>query len=220
VSRLGEVGSVGPGNAYAAISSATSQAARGPSAIAGLTADAAGNLYGTTSQSGLGGVGTVFKLTPTGVETVLYNFTGGADGGVPLAGLIADAAGNLYGTTQAGGASGDGTIFKVTPAGIETVLHSFSGANGDGASPVAGLIADDQGNLYGTTHAGGASNAGTVFKLTNPATFNGMPGQVNCTGQSLSFATKKYGGMAHAAAALGYASVADFQTAALAYCGG
>ena len=75
---------------------------------------AAGNLYGTTEQGGAYGFGVVFKLTPGGAETVLYSFTGGSDGADPAASLIRDKAGNLYGTTEEGGASGDGVVFKVT----------------------------------------------------------------------------------------------------------
>jgi uncharacterized repeat protein (TIGR03803 family) len=103
-------------------------------------------------------------------ETVLYAFTGGSDGGGPYAGLIADRAGNLYGTTIGGGASHNGVVFKLSPSGAETVLYSFTGGSGDGAGPSAGLIADRAGNLYGTTLFGGASNFGTVFKLSPSGT--------------------------------------------------
>lgn len=131
---------------------------------AGLIADAQGNLYGTTLEGGSQDFGTVFKLTRTGTEAVLYSFTGKSDGGLPIAGLIADSRGNLYGTTQRGGALGYGTVFKVTPKGTETVLHSFAAGN-DGAYPYAGVIADAPGNLYGTTYAGGAHGLGTVFEI-------------------------------------------------------
>jgi uncharacterized repeat protein (TIGR03803 family) len=133
----------------------------GPSA--GLIRNSAGNLYGTTSDGGTSGRGVVFKLDTTGTETVLYSFTGEADGGYPSAGLIQDSAGNLYGTTEYGGASNDGVVFKVDTSGTETVLHSFRG--GDGATPFAGLIRDSAGDLYGTTYVGGASGLGVVFKL-------------------------------------------------------
>ena len=101
-------------------------------------------------------------------ETVLHSFTGGSDGFNPQAGLIADRAGNLYGTTLVGGAPSSGTVFKLSPGGTETVLYSFCSLPSctDGAIPEAGLIADRAGNLYGTTVVGGASNAGVVFKLT------------------------------------------------------
>ncbi len=148
---------------------------------AGLVMDAAGNLYGTTGFGGAPNAGTVFKLDPSGNKTVLYSFKGGSDGNVPVAGLIMDAAGNVYGTTQDGGSGGGcsfgcGTLFKLDPAGNETVLHSFTGSPGDGGRPVAGLIMDTAGNLYGTTAEGGSgtctvingvpvSGCGTVFKL-------------------------------------------------------
>ena len=137
----------------------------------GLLMDLEGNLYGTTLSGGAYGAGTVFELTPDGTETVLYDFTGGADG-IGAGGLIMGLQGNLYGTTVGGGAYGKGTVFEVTPAGIETVLYSFCSKSGcpDGAAPSGGLIMDSEGNLYGTTADGGIRNCsggcGTVFKLT------------------------------------------------------
>ncbi len=130
----------------------------------GVIRDAKGNLYGTTSIGGTGGAGTVFKVSPSGKEKVLYNFTGGADGGTPFDALVQDAKGNLYGTTFSGGKFTEGAVFKVTPAGKETVLHSFT-AGTDGAIPYGGLIQDAKGNLYGTTLEGGASHLGVVFKI-------------------------------------------------------
>ena len=125
------------------------------------------NLYGTTSMGGefgLGFTGTVFKLGKAGQETVVYSFSGGSDGGQPTGNMVHDAAGNLYGTTSDGGASGYGTVFKVDASGKETVLHSFAGG-ADGQYPAAGVILDAAGNLYGTTLSGGANNCGTVFKI-------------------------------------------------------
>jgi uncharacterized repeat protein (TIGR03803 family) len=137
---------------------------------AGLIRDAAGNLYGTTfwgSGTGCGGngCGTVFKLDTAGKEKVLHSFTDSPDGAGPVGALVRDEAGNLYGTTAFGGATryGLGTVFMLDPIGKETVLHSFSGA--DGAKPQAGLLLDHLGNLYGTT-VGGYFVGGTVFKLT------------------------------------------------------
>jgi uncharacterized repeat protein (TIGR03803 family) len=108
-------------------------------------------------------------------ETVLYNFKGQSDGANPQGGLIADTEGALYGTTVKGGSHNQGTVFKLTPPAAgqtqwtETVLYSFTGA-ADGGTPVAALIFDTHGALYGTTQSGGSSNnAGTVFKLTPPA---------------------------------------------------
>ena len=145
--------------------------------FAGLIFDAAGNLYGTTQQGGSYGFGTVFELTPTAgggwTETVLFSFNGnwsGRDGGLPEAGLIFDAAGNLYGTTGAGGTYAYGTAFELTPTAgggwTETVLHSFNNNGTDGESPLAGLIFDAAGNLYGTTGGGGTYGLGMVFELT------------------------------------------------------
>jgi len=139
---------------------------------AGLVRDAQGNLYGTTAHSGNSNYyGTVFEVDTTGNETVLYSFTGtGGDGAYPVAGLVMDAQGNLYGTTQFGGdlacgaPAGCGTAFKLDTSGKETVLHTFTGTP-DGNNPVAGLVLDAQGNLYGTTEGGGADGLGTVFEL-------------------------------------------------------
>lgn len=136
----------------------------GNAPFAGVIRDRAGNLYGTTYGGGSTGNGTVFKLAPDGTETVLYSFTGGSDGGTPVAGLIMDRAGNLYGTTYVGGAGAEGTVFKLAPDGSETVLYSFTGGI-DGGQPVAGL---DQraGHLYGTASAGGADGSGVAFRIT------------------------------------------------------
>lgn len=128
-----------------------------------LMRDAAGNLYGTTLAGGASNLGTVFKIDRFGKETLLHSFQG-SDGSEPFyGGLIMDLAGNLYGTTSAGGSYGNGTVFKLDPSGNETVLHSFQGTDGD--APYGGLIRDWTGNLYGTTSAGGSYGSGTVFKL-------------------------------------------------------
>jgi uncharacterized repeat protein (TIGR03803 family) len=124
-----------------------------------------GDFYGTTRDGGATNSGTVFKVTPAGVGTVLYSFAGGADGANPLGGVIQSSDGNFYGTTRAGGATNTGTVFKITPAGVETVLYSFVGGT-DGANPAARLIQGSDGNFYGTTVFGGATNSGTVFKMT------------------------------------------------------
>jgi uncharacterized repeat protein (TIGR03803 family) len=158
----------------------------GDTPYAGLIQDAAGNLYGTTTVGGAYGNGVVFKLGPTGTETVLHSFSGG-DGATPQAGLTFDAAGNLYGTTEVGGAKssacalniGCGTVFKLSATGTETVLYTFTGG-ADGAFPGVGvLLRDAEGDLYGTTIAGGESSAcavstgatcGVVFKLSSNGT--------------------------------------------------
>ena len=128
-----------------------------------------GNFYGTSSFGGANNLGTVFKVTPAGVESVIYSFAGGSDGSNPYAGLIQGSDGNFYGTTRNGGPSDAGTVFRVTLAGVETVLYSFAGGN-DGFEPTAALIQGSDGNFYGTTSGGGNCGApfgcGTVFKIT------------------------------------------------------
>ena len=142
----------------------------------GLIADKSGALYGTTSQGGgdcssSGGCGIAFKLTPKKsayTESVICAFRGGDDGSNPVGGLIADAAGALYGTTSAGGRSGAGTVFKLTPERRgyrESVVYAFRGGD-DGSNPAGGLITDTAGALYGTTTNGGRYDGGTVFKIT------------------------------------------------------
>jgi uncharacterized repeat protein (TIGR03803 family) len=150
---------------------------------ASLIQDAAGNLYGTAFGGAFGG-GVVFKVDPSGQETVLYNFTGGADGSDPQPGLVMDASGNLYGTTFFGGNftssrctfTGCGVVFEVSPSGTETVLYTFTGETDGGYPQNTGLISDSSGNLYGATFYGGSTDAactgsffsgcGVVFKLT------------------------------------------------------
>ena len=155
-----------------------------------LIFDRSGSLYGTTFSGGTGscnegfGCGTVFRLMPQSQgewsETVLYSFAGGTDGGGPIAGLVFDNAGNLYGATstyglsgceQLGGEPGCGTIFELSPdAGIwkETILHAFGGTYSDGAGPEGALVFDTAGNLYGTTKFGGnnPNQFGTVFEVS------------------------------------------------------
>lgn len=135
-----------------------------------LVRDSAGNLYGTTVQGGAYASGTVFQVTPAGVHTVLYNFTGGRDGGEPYKGVTLDAQGSLYGTAVTGGGGlcdgGCGVVFKLTNSGgvwTQTVIHAFKGADGSGpGSPVA---LDRDGNVYGTTPTGGAYGMGTLYVI-------------------------------------------------------
>jgi uncharacterized repeat protein (TIGR03803 family) len=131
-----------------------------------LIRDAKGNLYGTTREGGASTYGTVFKLDPNGVETVLYSFGGGADGCFPSGGLVAGAKGNFYGVTPECGAFGVGTVFELGKGGKETILHNFAGGTTDGAYPYyTGLLRDAKGNLYGVTFIGGTTNNGVLYKL-------------------------------------------------------
>jgi uncharacterized repeat protein (TIGR03803 family) len=138
---------------------------RGASPYAPLTRDSSGNLYGTTNQGGQSNAGLVFEVDSSGTQAVLYNFTGGADGGSPYAGVIRSSGGEIFGTAYQGGAANAGVVYKLDPYGKETVLHSFTGG-ADGGNPYAGVVFDTEGNLYGTTYNGGASGAGVVYKIT------------------------------------------------------
>jgi uncharacterized repeat protein (TIGR03803 family) len=150
---------------------------KGISPQSDLTADGAGNLYGTASGGGANGFGVVYELSPPPAgdkmwsQAVLHDF-GGADGAGPVSGLINDGAGNLYGTTPLGGQSGAGVVYELRPPVIgkktwtQTVLHAFDGA--DGAVPGGTLVADGAGDLYGITAQGGANNDGVVFELSPP----------------------------------------------------
>ncbi len=154
---------------------------------AALVFDGAGNMYGTTSAGG-NGSGTVYTVSPSGVQSPIYTFTGTPDGATPYSGVIFDTAGNLYGVTEAGGASGNGAIYELSPNGggwTEQVLYSFTGGN-DGGNPVGGLVFDQAGNLYGTTASGGSGGGGTVFELSpngsgwNFNLLNSFAGSANC----------------------------------------
>jgi uncharacterized repeat protein (TIGR03803 family) len=134
---------------------------------AGPVRDAAENLYGTTRYGGKGcygrGCGTVFEISATGQETVLYRFGDFPDGASPLGGVALDSSGNIYGTTWLGGVFSLGTVFRLDGSGQETVLHSFAGAS-DGANPIGGPVLDKAGNLFGATSAGGP-HFGILYKI-------------------------------------------------------
>jgi len=141
---------------------------------AGVIADGHGNLFGTTGQGGTGGCpggcGAVYKVDQSGKETVLHSFSG-PDGAYPSAALIRDQEGNLYGTTNAGGANslcqpnGCGTVFKIDKHNLFSLLYSFKGGT-DGWFLTTGLVRDAKGNLYGTTAGGGTSDLGTIYEIT------------------------------------------------------
>jgi uncharacterized repeat protein (TIGR03803 family) len=176
--------------AYSVVYSFGATATDGAVPTAGVIQASDGNFYGTTASGGSnhciqipqagGNCGTVFKLTPSGAESVVYSFGASVSDGVePNGGLIQASDGNFYGTTETGGAGtcgpsalqyNCGTVFRITPAGVETVMHSFSTFAGDGFAPQGTLIQATDGALYGTTPSGGNCNSsngcGTVFKMT------------------------------------------------------
>jgi uncharacterized repeat protein (TIGR03803 family) len=147
-----------------------------------------GNFYGTTvgggtstdynPQDGDFGVGTVFRISPSGTETALYSFVGSPnDGANPQVGLVQGSDGNFYGTTYYGGTStncgpyGCGTVFRTSPSGSETNLHSFPSSPTDGSEPYTGLMQGSDGNFYGTTAGGGTNGVGTVFRISPSGTY-------------------------------------------------
>jgi uncharacterized repeat protein (TIGR03803 family) len=133
-----------------------------------LARDNAGNLYGTAVGGGASNDGTIYKLSPTGTFTLLYSFTGGADGAQPTAGVTLDpTTGDLYGVNEDGGANGRGVVFKLTSAGALVVLHAFN-EDTDGYSPSGALIRDGSGNFYGTTNL----DSGAVFELAANGSFH------------------------------------------------
>lgn len=149
----------------------TFEGAEGGGPIAGLVRDSAGNLYGNTTYGGANscggsGCGVVFELDPNNNLTVLYSFAGKPDGQYPTGRLTLGTDGNIYGTTFNGGVSNQGTVFKLSPnqdgTWTESILHSFNGT--DGSQVNAGVIRDDNGNLYGAA-AGGGAGSGVVFKI-------------------------------------------------------
>jgi uncharacterized repeat protein (TIGR03803 family) len=148
----------------------------------GFVSDGSGGFYGTTQGGGASDLGVVFHLAANGPETLLHSFAGGGDGAYPNS-LVPGRDGSLYGTTEHGGnagcgGTGCGTVFKISPDGSESVLHTFQSGGEDGAFPLGGLL-DRHGNLFGTTNAGGIDNCtdfgttgcGTVFELTHTGKF-------------------------------------------------
>ena len=206
-----------------------------------LIFDTDGNLFGTTFGGpfpiGMGGAGTVFEIAKTagsysGTPTTLVSFCSlpnCVDGEHPAAGLIADTKGNLFGTTENGGANGRGTVFEIVKtasgyASTPTILVDFCSLAdcADGEGPVAGLIADPKGNLFGTTNVGGANNAGVVFEVTDSGfvIFAGTPGKPSCLRKSVRALARQYGGLNAAAAALDYPNVPALQNAISDFCEG
>ena len=148
-----------------------SNCADGYTPQAGLVQATDGNFYGTTTVGGANSVGTVFQISPSGTLTTLHSFNPSTDGYQSYATLLQATDGNLYGTTESGGLSNSGALFKVTPSGTLTTLHLFCSLPqcADGSRPYAGLIQATDGNLYGTTAFGGSFGDGTVFRLSGPS---------------------------------------------------
>ena len=162
-----------PAGALTVLHSFSGAPSEGAVPTAGLVRGGDGNFYGTTISGGAHYLGTVFKIDGTGNLTTLHSFSGSpSEGAGPFAGLVQASDGNFYGTTVSGGAHYQGTLFRITPAGALTVLHSFSGAPSEGAVPFAGLVQGTDGNFYGTTALGGANSEGTVFKLSSSSSSN------------------------------------------------
>ena len=200
----GTVFKITPGGTLTTLHNFAGYPTDGSFPIAGLVLGTNGDLYGTTyvggastyspclylDTGGIAGCGTVFKITPSGTLTTLYNFcsqSGCTDGWSPEAPLVQAANGDLYGTTLNGGTGYSGTVFKITPSGMLTTLYNFCSQTNctDGANPYLGnLVQATNGDLYGTTYDGGANNYGTVFKITPSgalATIYSFCSQTNCT---------------------------------------
>jgi uncharacterized repeat protein (TIGR03803 family) len=172
-----------------------------------LIRDSKGNFYGTASLGGSGGQGTVFQLSSDGSTfNVLHSFSG-SDGSTPQSSLVMDSNGDLFGTTSGNGTTSLGTVFELSPNGSGgynfTNLHSFSGGASDGFDPIAGLVIDSKGNLYGTSTQGGTNNDGTVFELSPSGsggynysiiyTFNGSDGRGPVGGLTMDSKGNLYG---------------------------
>ena len=137
-----------------------------------LVQGTSGALYGTTYQGGAHGMGTVFSVTTSGTQTLLYSFKGGTtDGANPTGGLTIGTDGNFYGTTQQGGSKSSGVVFKITPSGTTTILHSLNGTT-DGSFPWGPPIEGSDGNFYGTASGGGNHGNGVVYKVTSTGTYS------------------------------------------------
>jgi uncharacterized repeat protein (TIGR03803 family) len=173
-SGYGTVFEITPGGVLTTLYSFCSlpNCADGSNPVTGLTKGSNGNFYGVAGNGGAYNAGTVFEITPSGTLTTLYSFCSQAncvDGSGPVAALLQASDGNLYGSTYKGGTTGYGTLFKITPTGTLTTLHSFCLKTNcaDGSSPYGTLLQTKSGNFFGTTYTGGANeSSGTIFKLT------------------------------------------------------
>ncbi len=142
----------------------------GSTPLGALYRDPSGNLYGSTCCGGTNLIGSVFAITPSGQEKWLYSFGYGGDGDLPFSSVVGDRLGNIYGTTDGGGAHDNGTIFKIDSTGAETILYSFTGGDG-GTDPARGVVLDPAGNIYGIARSGGTYDQGIVYMLSPGGTF-------------------------------------------------
>lgn len=161
----------------------------GQGSVSGLTLGADGNFYGTTDAGGVYSRGTIFRITAEGALTTLHSFKGGAEGSNPEAPPIEGIDANFYGTTAGGSTTSDyGSVYKITPSGTFTTLHTF--ANIDGASPYAPLLQGTDGYFYGTTFSGGTAGVGTIFRISSAGAFKTL---LNFDGGSFSNGGHPYG---------------------------
>jgi uncharacterized repeat protein (TIGR03803 family) len=179
----GTVFRISSSDTYTSLYSFGSSPGDGRAPLAGLVQDSDGNFYGTTQGSGTSNWGSVFQISPSGMETNLYSFGSYFS---PAAGLVQGSDGNFYGTTQFGGTStncgfyGCGTVFRISPSGSYTNLHFFAGSPSDGSEPLAGLVQGSDSNFYGTTDAGGTGTdcsdlgCGTVFRISPSGTYTSL----------------------------------------------
>jgi uncharacterized repeat protein (TIGR03803 family) len=181
----GTIFRISPSGTYTNLYSFGGSLTDGNSPVAGLVQGTDGSFYGTTQYGGLIGVGTVFRISSTGLYTNLYSFGYAPDGFNPYAPLVQGSDGNFYGTTYFGGPRGVGTMFRISPGGAYTNLYSFGSSPADGNFPVAGLVQGDDDRFYGTTQDGGTYGYGTVFRInpsgayTNLYSFGGSPADGN-----------------------------------------
>jgi uncharacterized repeat protein (TIGR03803 family) len=171
----GTVYKVSPTGSFTLLHAFTNALSDGATPYSGVIQGTDGDFYGMTYYGGANNTGVIYKVTASGVFTLLHSFASATDGGKPSSNLVQGTDGNFYGTAQLGGANNDGTIFEMTPGGVFTVLHSFAGT--DGAAPSAALVQATDGNFYGTTVEYGTgcapapSGCGTIFKITSGGTF-------------------------------------------------
>lgn len=172
---VGTVFRISSTGAYTNLYSFGSSLNDGDFPVAGLAAGNDGNFYGTTQAGGLYGAGVVFRISPSGASTNLYSFGDSPDdGNSPVAGLTLGSDDNFYGTTQAGGASSNGTVYRISPRGAYTNLYSFGSSPADGTGPAAALVLGNDGHFYGTTLGGGTFGNGTVYRISSSGAYTNL----------------------------------------------